>query len=86
MEDKHRLILYIADARADQVKAGEVSILSVLEGASGLVVGVEKIAAHQTQYSRGNSSTDPSATDLWFYAIDPVSDRVLERNSSRVSR
>lgn len=86
VEDKHRLILYIADARADQVKAGEVSILSVLEGASGLVVGVEKIAAHQTQYSRGNSSTDPSATDLWFYAIDPVSDRVLERNSSRVSR
>ncbi|KAI5749018.1 hypothetical protein M8J76_003987 [Diaphorina citri] len=90
VEDKHRLILFIADARADQVKAGEAGILSVLEGASGLVVGVEKIAAHQSSSgsARGNSSlvTDASATDLWFYAIDPATDRILDRNNSRVTR
>uniref|UniRef100_A0A8D8MA25 Protocadherin-15 n=2 Tax=Cacopsylla melanoneura TaxID=428564 RepID=A0A8D8MA25_9HEMI len=90
VEDKHRIILYIADARADRVKSGETDILSVLEGVSGLVVGVEKIAAHQSSGvaggNNGSLATDASATDLWFYAIDPVSDRILDRNTSRVAR
>ncbi|CAG7831776.1 unnamed protein product, partial [Allacma fusca] len=33
----------------------------------------------------GTLESDPSATDVWFYAVDPISDYILEREHPKVA-
>lgn len=79
------MILVFADARPDAMRGKESLIASAMRDQSGLIVSVEKLAARQ-HIVDGLLETDPSATDVWFYVVDPHTDRILERNSSRIQR
>lgn len=87
IKDQHRLVMAIDGARPDIVKSSEHKLIDVLEKRLQLIVGCEKVTAKQ--YRRRDNltvETDPSSTDFWFYVIDPVSETILERNSTRVYR
>lgn len=87
IEDRHRMILVINDARPDVVKNDEEKIIQVLEDHAKLIIGIEKIAPKQFRRSDNVTlESDPNSADLWFYAIDQNSELILERNSTRVTR
>jgi protocadherin-15 len=86
LEERHRMVLVLADARPERVKGAEARLVTILEAQSGLVVGVERVAARAYLAENNSLQADPAATDVWFYAVDPDTGAVLERNSSRVQR
>lgn len=61
-------------------------LTTILEQHSGLVVGVERLTARHYLADNATLQTDASGTDVWFYAVDPDTGRILERNSTRVQR
>lgn len=80
------MILVIDDASPDRVKRDEPKVVRVLEEHSNMIVGVEKMATKQYLTDNGTVETDGTGTDVWFYVIDPESETILPRNSSRVQR
>lgn len=80
------MILVIGDAKPDIVAGKEEALVSVLQDHSGLLVGVERLAARQYLGENGTLESDMSGTDVWFYVIDPASERILETNHTRVQR
>ncbi|XKL62751.1 hypothetical protein PGB90_002584 [Kerria lacca] len=87
IDDRNRMILVINDARSDVVKNEEDKIVKVLEEHSRLIIGIEKITSRQYKTADNNTiDSDPNSTDLWFYAIDPNTEHILDRNNSRVTR
>ncbi|CAG7834412.1 unnamed protein product [Allacma fusca] len=62
-----------------------MDILDILQDSSNLIIGIEKITAHRYLTENGTLESDPSATDVWFYAVDPISDYILEREHPKVA-
>lgn len=86
IEEQNRLILVFDDKPAGEIQGQENTVVGLLEQQSGLIVGVERIAARQWTRDNITLETDPSSTDFWFYAVDPVSELILYRNNSYVQR
>nr|CAD7426011.1 unnamed protein product [Timema monikensis] len=84
--DRHRLILVVSDGSPDKIQDSVTQVREVLEEHSGLVVGVEKVAARQFQSTNNTVEQDNTGTDVWFYCVDPSTELILDRNSSRVQR
>lgn len=80
------MVLVMGDAKPDVMSTKEETVVDILENHSGLVVGVERMAARQYVNVNGSLETDSSATDVWFYAVDPDTGVILQRNQSRVMR
>lgn len=80
------MILVIGDAKPDMVAGKEESVISVLEEHSGLLVGVDKLSTRQYLGENGTLENDSTGTDVWFYAIDPETETILETNHTRVQR
>lgn len=80
------LVLVLQDARPDLVQGEAQRLVDILEQHSGLVVGVERLTARHFLADNATLQTDGSGTDVWFYAVDPDTGRILERNSTRVQR
>lgn len=86
IEEEARLVLVIADRPAGEVQSQQEALVGLLQQQAGLLVGVERVAARQWTRDNTTLETDPSATDLWFYAVDPKTERILLRNSTKVKR
>ncbi|CAH0553168.1 unnamed protein product [Brassicogethes aeneus] len=83
---ENRLILVIGDAKPDAVQSKLDTITHVIEEQSGFIAGVEKLSVMEFVSSNGTLEKDSSATDVWFYVIDPETDEILPRNSTLVKR
>ncbi|KAL0274963.1 UNVERIFIED_CONTAM: hypothetical protein PYX00_002973 [Menopon gallinae] len=86
IEDKHRMVLVLEDARRDAVQESKDEIIGILQEHSGLIIGIEKFSPKQYLNENRTLESDTSATDIWFYAIDPESDAILDRNHTKVQR
>lgn len=86
ISEKNLMILVIGDAKPDMVAGKEDAVVSVLQEHSGLLVGVDKLATRQYLGENGTLESDASGTDVWFYAIDPETETILETNHTRVQR
>lgn len=76
----------IGDAKPDMVQTKLDEITRILQEQSGLIVGIEKLTSREFVGGNNTLETDPAATDVWFYVIDPETDEILSRNSSLVKR
>lgn len=84
--DANRMILVIGDAKPDVVATKLDTLIQVIQEQSGLIVGVEKLTAREYIGINGTMETDPEATDVWFYVVDPESEAILSTNHSLVKR
>lgn len=80
------MVLVIQDAKQDVLQESKDRLIELVEEHTGLVIGVEKFSVRQFLNENKTTELDPLGTDVWFYAIDPESKKILERNSSRVQR
>lgn len=86
ISDANRMILVVGDAKPDLVAGKLDTLIQVIQEQSGLIVGIEKLTAREYVGSNGTVETDPDATDVWFYVVDPESDAILPSNHSLVRR
>lgn len=82
----NRMVLVIGDAKPDVVATKLDTVISVLQEQTGLVAGVERLAAREHIGVNGTLEVDPTATDVWFYVIDPNTDGILPTNHTLVRR
>jgi hypothetical protein len=80
------MVLVLADARPERIKSSEQRLISELEAITGLVVGVERVSPRLYLSENNSLQLDQAGTDVYFYAADPDSGTILERNTTRVQR
>ncbi|PNF18966.1 hypothetical protein B7P43_G12884 [Cryptotermes secundus] len=86
ISDQNRLILVIDDAKPKTIQHETNGLVDIMEDNTNLVIGIEKVAVKQYLGDNGTIEQDNSGTDVWFYAIDPDTDKILDRNSTRIQR
>ncbi|BES91601.1 Cadherin domain [Nesidiocoris tenuis] len=86
IDEANRIVLAIKDVGAEAVQHKEDAIVDLLEQRTGLIVGVERLAALESTKDNVTLDTDPSSTDFWFYTIDPTTEKILLRNSTTVEK
>ncbi|XP_018318616.1 cadherin-99C [Agrilus planipennis] len=84
--DENRIVLVIGDAKPDAVATKLETLQRVIQDQTDLIVGIEKVTQREFINENGTLEVDPTATDVWFYLIDPETDSILEANHSIVKR
>lgn len=83
LSDFNRLTLAFPEASPNEIKRYARSIEDILTDKSqGLIATVEKFSSRKTLMQNGSIVELPEATDTWFYVLDPVSEKILPRNST----
>jgi protocadherin-15 len=85
LSDLNRLTLAFPEASPNEIKRHARSIEDILTDKSqGLIATVEKFSSRKTLMQNGSIVELPEATDTWFYVLDPVSEKILPRNSTMI--
>lgn len=86
IRDVNRMSLVFSDAAPKDLRSHNQELEELLsEKSNNLIVGVEKFANRKFVNENGTVIENPLATDVWFYAIDPETEMILERNASEIA-
>jgi len=80
------MVLVVDDARQDLLQDMRQKLIDVLEDHTKLIIDVDKFRPKHFLNENRTIETDPMGTDVWFYAIDPKTQKILPRNHSLVAR
>lgn len=84
--EENLMILVVQDAAPDVLQKEADKIANVIEQKSGLLIGIDKVAVRKILTKNGTIEMFPQDSDVWFYAVDPDTEAILSRNSTRVQR
>ncbi|KAG5670886.1 hypothetical protein PVAND_001118 [Polypedilum vanderplanki] len=85
ISDANRMALVFADSSPKEVRRHARALEELLhEKSPNLLIEIEKFSNRRSQLTNGSIIESSDATDVWFYAIDPVTETILERNSSEI--
>ncbi|XP_053978004.1 cadherin-99C isoform X1 [Hylaeus volcanicus] len=84
--EENLMILVITDATPDALRTDADKIASIIEEKSGLLIGIGKIAVRTNLSRNGSKEQYPQDSDVWFYAVDPDTEIILDRNNSRIQK
>lgn len=85
LTDLHRMALRFSNAAPNKIRNHYTALEELLEErTNGLVCGIERFSNRKYLTENGTVLENPEATDVWFYLIDPKSERLLGRNDSQV--
>lgn len=80
--DANRLALAFSDASPKDVRSHNTALEELLyEKANGYITGIERFSNRKFINNEGVIEENPSATDIWFYIIDPQTEQILDRDS-----
>lgn len=84
--EENLMILVVQDAPPDVLQKETDRIANIIEAKSSLLIGIDRIMVRKILTKNGTIEIFPQDSDVWFYAIDPNTETILSRNSSRVQR
>lgn len=84
--EENLMILVVQDASPDSLQKEASKIAGIIEERSELLIGIDRIAVRKNLTKNGTIEMYPQDSDVWFYAIDPDTEAILDRNSSRIQR
>lgn len=85
ISDVNRMSLVFADSSPKEVRRHARALEQLLiEKTSHLMIGIEKFSNRRSVVSNGSVIETPDATDVWFYALDPQNELILDRNNSEI--
>jgi len=84
--EENLMILVVQDASPDALQKEAGKIANIIEQKSGLLIGIDRVAVRKILTKNGTVETFPQDSDVWFYAVDPDTEVILSRNSTRVLR
>ncbi|XP_052863564.1 cadherin-99C [Anopheles cruzii] len=83
--DINRMTLVFLDSNPKDMRRHVRALEELLhEKTDGLITGIERFSVRKVVNENGTVEEVNGATDVWFYAVDPKTERILERNSSTV--
>ena len=81
------MVLSVRDTPPDVLETKREEMTKLMREQTGLVVNVHQIAPAQLLDINGTCcNTDPTGSDIWFYAVDPESLELQEYNSTLALR
>lgn len=86
LTDANRLALAFSDLPPKSLRAHSNSLKNMLtEKSNGRgIVMIEGFSSRQFINSNGIAEENPDATDVWFYIIDPQTEKILDRNDALI--
>lgn len=85
ISDANRMALVFSDTNPKEVRRYARALEDLLlERTEGLMTGIEKLSNRRILDENGTIFELTNATDVWFYAINPKSEKILERNSTEI--
>lgn len=85
ISDANRMALVFADSSPKEVRRHARALEDLLhEKSPNLLIEIEKFSNRRTQLTNGSIVELSDATDVWFYAIDPQTESILERNNTEI--
>lgn len=84
--EENLMILVVRDAAPDALQKDAGKIAGIIEAKSGLLIGIDRVAVRKTLTKNGTVEMFPRDSDVWFYAVDPDTEAILDRNSTKVQR
>uniref|UniRef100_A0AAG5CSC6 Cadherin domain-containing protein n=1 Tax=Anopheles atroparvus TaxID=41427 RepID=A0AAG5CSC6_ANOAO len=85
ISDINRMTLVFLDSNPKDMRRHARTLEELLhEKTDGLITGIERFSVRKILNENGTVEEVTGATDVWFYAVDPKTERILERNSSTV--
>lgn len=84
--EENLMILVVQDAAPDALQKEAGKIANIIEEKSGLLIGIDKVVMRKVLTKNGTIEMFPQDSDVWFYAVDPDTEAILDRNSSKVQR
>nr|XP_029722765.1 cadherin-99C isoform X2 [Aedes albopictus] len=85
ISDINRMALVFSDSSPKDVRRHVRALEELLhEKSTGLITGIERFSTRKILNENGTIEEVNGATDVWFYAVDPKSERILARNSTSV--
>ena len=76
------LVLSFQNSPADHLQKERAKIVKLLEDKTKLLIEIERFEAGRLKTSNGTIEIRHNDADLYFYAVDPDSEKILPRNSS----
>ncbi|XP_066582504.1 cadherin-99C isoform X2 [Prorops nasuta] len=80
------MILVVQNAAPDMLQKEGNKIARIIEDKSDLLIGIDKIVTRTSLTKNGTLETYPQDSDIYFYAVDPDTEVILDRNNSRIQR
>lgn len=84
--EENLLILVVKDASPEVMQREASRIAKHLSVKTGLLVDIDRITARKVVTKNGTLDQFPMDSDVWFYAVDPEAEVILNRNSTRLQR
>lgn len=84
--EENLMILVVQDAAPDVLQKEAGKIANVIEQKSDLLIGIDRVAVRKILTKNGTIEMFPQDSDVWFYAVDPETEAILSRNSTKVQR
>ncbi|XP_032667356.1 cadherin-99C isoform X2 [Odontomachus brunneus] len=84
--EENLMILVVQDAAPDVLQKEAGKIANIIEEKSGLLIGIDRVVVRKVLTKNGTIEMFPQDSDVWFYAVDPDTEAILDRNSSKVQR
>ncbi|XP_054716801.1 cadherin-99C-like [Uloborus diversus] len=83
IRDENRMVLVLKHAMPDRVLGMKEDILRLIQDRTNVIADVEKVVALK-MIRNSSIETDVSGSDLWFYAIDPSTMKILRAADPKV--
>ncbi|XP_001357648.2 cadherin-99C [Drosophila pseudoobscura] len=84
LTDINRMALSFPNAAPSEIRNYHTEVEELLDEKTGLVSGIERFSNQKYLANNGTVIENQAATDVWFYLIDPKSEKLLKRNDSIV--
>ncbi|KAG4067292.1 hypothetical protein HA402_000283 [Bradysia odoriphaga] len=83
--DINRMSLVFSDSTPKEIRKHYRELEELISDKSnGYITGIERTSNRKYLNDNGTITENASATDVWFYIIDPKSEKILPRNASVV--
>jgi len=87
VREGYLMVLSVRDTAPNVLEAKRAEMTSVLRDQTGLIVNIHQIAPAQLLDINGTCcNSDTNSSDVWFYAVDPETQELLEYNSTVAQR
>ena len=87
LTDGNLLVLTVKKADPEEVEAKAGGLTEIMRDRTGLVVDIHQVVPALEITDNGTCCEESlTATDVWFYAIDPNTQKLLDVNTSKVEK
>lgn len=87
IEPVHCITLLLEGINPEEAKVKETDLIEALEESTGFIIGIQRIGHYKSISENGTlHQRNPFHTSVWFYAVDPLSDAVLETQHEKVAK